>query len=105
MAVNKIDKKHFDSFKPGRMSPPFVMITEKSWFRSTTGNVIGIVFHDDTDNDRGFVIQGRDGLGQFRAVRLVHSLSGQIEAEKQIRAKMLELEDRTVFADDKGLSD
>jgi hypothetical protein len=92
MAIYEITSEKFEEFNPRRERNASMLMTEKSWFRDTAGNVIGVAFVDRVDKDWNWAILGRDERGEFRWIEGGVSLANQAQAETALKTKMLEIE-------------
>ena len=63
-----------------------VFATERAWFASGDGEVIGAVLLDHIDKDWNYVILGPDDVGTFRWIDGATSFGTPHEAEKSIEA-------------------
>lgn len=99
MAIKTLSKARFDAFCYARSPYAACVSQEVEWYADEKENVLGVVAHDKVDNDWAFVVLGRDGRSQFRAIALDASLPTQVEARHKLIEKMTEIEQtgETVF--------
>src|SRR5262249_21091864 len=65
-----ITRRQFDAFCYVRMPLIRFIATEIEWYSLFDGNLIATIVRDETDQDFGFVILGRDERRLFRAIDL-----------------------------------
>jgi hypothetical protein len=79
----------FDIYAMGaRMSLSRVYSEELSYWSDLREKVLGMVFHDLTDNDFGWVLFARDRVGRFRCVDVKASLADERHATEMIRDRI-----------------
>ncbi len=64
--MEAIPRHRFRILTLGREPLADQMATEVEWYRDPHEVVIGTVYRDETDDDWGYIVLGRDGRGQFR---------------------------------------
>lgn len=62
------------------------LLTEQAWFRDPDEVVIGTTYIDHTDRDWGYILLGRDELGQFRWIDGGASFDSDEEARRNLSA-------------------
>ena len=68
----------FDHYALGtRLSFARIMAEELSWWANEDESLLGMVFHDISDKDFGWILLARDRVGRFRAVRQEVSLHSE----------------------------
>ncbi|HEV2294109.1 MAG TPA: hypothetical protein VGR35_09635 [Tepidisphaeraceae bacterium] len=92
MAIRAISRQEFNAKDPTREPLATMLADERGWFADDAGNIVGVVLFDKTDKDWAWVMLGRDPKGKFRAINTNVSLESQEDAQKDLMAKMAEVE-------------
>lgn len=93
MSLRKITKRQFDSYCYSRNPFLRILSMEVSWFEAFDRKILATVILDNTDNDYGYVILGRDATKMFRCVDLGSEFyETPEEAEKALEATVLKFE-------------
>jgi hypothetical protein len=79
-----------------------LVIEERAWYVHEAGAVIGILTFDTADLDWGYVILGRDEAGEFRGIKVEHSMRSPREARQTLLEQMQQFVEsgQTVFPQD-----
>ncbi len=64
--MEQISQHRFRILTLGRDPMADALLSEMEWYRDRQEVVIGTVYIDHTDRDWGYVVLGRDEIGQFR---------------------------------------
>lgn len=90
--MKRITEAEFNQFKPSRLPQAMHLLEEQEWYAGDGGNVVGALTLDKTDQDWGFVIQGRDGPGRLRSVDFANSIQNRNTARVRLLCTLGELE-------------
>lgn len=101
--VYAITKTEFRGIS-GFLEPTFVL-QEDGWFTDDSTSFLGIVTHDNTDDDWGFIVMARDEFFQFHAIDFGVSIESRDIARETLQkriARLLSLPQRIFPRDSAG---
>lgn len=95
-AISKLDFHRECDFRFVRSSR---LVEESGWFRDETGSFLGLVLHDQVDDDWGFAILARDKFFHFRAIETGagHLTRERARVELQNKIALLVLNGKRIF--------
>lgn len=78
------------------------LFEELGWFADMSESFVGVILHDKTDDDWGWMVMARDPYFAFRAIESEHSMSHRREACHALQARIAELvqEPKRIFVQD-----
>lgn len=90
--IEPISLRRFDGLAGYARAPMTrLLFAEIEWFATPNERVLGIIVHDNTDNDFGWIILARDEHFRFRAIDVGHSHPTQ-EAARDHLFKLMNVE-------------
>jgi hypothetical protein len=87
--IRRIDRQHYDSYKPIRLLGPWQHHEELAWFEMEDGSAIGFIARDPIDGDFSWMVQREEG-GSFRADDFQVSCETPDAAARDLMAAMLQ---------------
>ncbi len=82
--VGTILRSEFEALQPARRPSAKMVVRELTWFANRERTILGVVFRDNTDEDYGYALLGRDRAGSFRAIEVESSIESVDDARSQV---------------------
>lgn len=87
--VKQLSPERFNAYVDWTRSPHVGDFTgELEWYADAPERVLGVVVHDHTDQDFGYVILGRDEAGRFRCIDLKVSMPNPGMARSRLKVAL-----------------
>lgn len=100
MSTREISKKKYYSNNVELHPLSIVIGKETKWFEDAENNLLGTIVIDNSDEDWGYIILALDSYGEYRSIRVKHSLETEEHAEHELIVELAELATKGEFIEE-----